>query len=137
MLNRAIEIHDSILDIISVVDGDAILDFSSVYIHQSAGRPLADAGSGWVQKARLRIQDAVIQGSFSALPRDLADGHIKLGGTVLSNEIPIPLKYAGEIELRLESQRDGKVVLITGGGIELELIGEPEYVEEFRPGRNT
>jgi hypothetical protein len=135
MPNRAIEIHDSILDRISILDGYAVLDFSSVYIHQSTGRPLIDAGRGWVQKARLRVRNAVIDGSFSDLPRDLLDGHIKLGGTVLNNEIPIPLDYGGDIELRLESW--GEVVLITGGSAELELIGEPEYVEEFRPNRNN
>jgi hypothetical protein len=131
MQNRAIEIHDSVLARISSLDGYAILDFSSVYIHQSSGTPLRDAGSGWVQKAQLRIKDGVIEGSFSERLADLQAGHLALGGTILENEIPIPLNFNGDIELRLESW--GEVVFIKGQGAELELIGEPEYVEEFRP----
>jgi hypothetical protein len=133
--NRAIEIHDSVLDTIFILEGYAVLYFSSAYIHQSVGTPLVDAGSGWVQKARLRIGDAVIEGSFPEMPSDLQDGYIKLGGTVLENQIPILLKYVGAVELRIESW--GEVVLITGGSAELELLGKAEYVEEFQPGRDV
>lgn len=135
MPDRAIEIHDSTLDSISVLNGCAVLYFSAVYIHQSAGRPGIHAGSGWVQEARLRIRDAVVTGSATRLPCDLLDGHIQLGGSLLSNEIPIPLSHVGEVEVRLESRDE--VFLITGGSAELELIGEPKYVEEFRPSRDN
>jgi hypothetical protein len=132
MTNRAIEIHDSTLDAISVRDGEAVLHFPCVYIHESMETPGLDAGSGWVQQARLRISDAVVTKSFSTFPADLLDGHITLGDTVLNNEIPIPLVHKGNVELRLESWND-EMVLITGSSAELELIGEPKYVEEFRP----
>jgi len=132
MTNRAIEIHDSTLDAISVRDGKAVLHFPCVYIHESKGTPGLDAGSGWVQQALLRISDAVVTKSFSKFPADLLDGHIMLGDTVLDNEIPIPLVHKGNVELRLESW-NGEMVLITGSSAELELIGEPKYVEEFRP----
>jgi len=130
--NRAIEIHDSTLDAISVRDGTAVVHFPCVYIHESMGTPGVDSGSGWVQEALLRIRDAAITRSFSKLPAELLDGHIKLGDEVLRNEIPIPLSHKGIVELRLESWND-EVVLITGSSAELELIGEPKYVEEFRP----
>ena len=132
MKNRAIEIHDSTLEVISVRDGAAVLHFPCVYIHESEGAPGVDAGTGWVQPALLRISDAIVARSFSKFPADLLDGHIKLGDTVQRNEIPIPLNYKGIVELRLESW-DDEVVLITGSSAQLELIGEPKYVEEFRP----
>ena len=132
MKNRAIEIHDSTLDSISVRDGEAVLHFPCVYIHESMGTPRIEAGSGWVQEALLRISDAAVTRSFSKFPADLLDGHIMLGDVVLSNEIPIPLSHKGIVELRLESWND-EVVSIIGSGAELELIGEPKYVEEFRP----
>jgi hypothetical protein len=47
----------------------------------------------------------------------------------------IPFSHKGIVELRLESWND-EVVLITGSSAELELIGEPKYVEEFRPDKN-
>ncbi len=130
--NRAIEMHDSTLDAISVRDGAAVLHFPCVYIHESMGTPGVDAGSSWVQHAQLRIFDPAVTRSFSKLPADLLDGYIKLGDEVLRNKIPIPLSYKGTVELRLESWND-EVVLIAGNSAELELIGEPKYVEEFRP----
>jgi hypothetical protein len=132
MKNRAIEIHDSTLGAISLRDGEAVLHFPCVYIHESMGTPGVDAGSGWVQEALLRISGAAVSKSFSKFPADLLDGHIMLGDEVLSNEIPIPLSHKGIVELRLESWND-EVVLITGSRAELELIGDPKYVEEFRP----
>jgi hypothetical protein len=131
MPNRAIEIHDSTIDHISISTEDVVVHFSSVYIHQSAGRPSIDAGTAWVQKARLRIRGAVVAGSFTGRTSELTDGHIKLGGIVFSNTIPVPLNHTGEVELSLISP--GETISIKGGSAELELLGEPKYVEEFEP----
>src|SRR5882762_6210794 len=98
MPNRAIEIHDSVLAAVSFSQGEAQLDFLSVYIHQSEGVPLRDAGSGWVQKAMLRIHDAKMQGAFSEFPVDLSDGQTLMGQIVLDNEIPVPLRHNGAFE---------------------------------------
>jgi len=134
MANRIIEIHDSVLEKISLSQGKAELHFSSVYIHRSEGRPGIDAGSGWVQRAILRIDGAELRGTFPEFPVDLANGQIKLGEHCTENEIPIPLCYKGTFELRLEPKwQSQEVMTFTGRGAELELIGEPEYVEEFRP----
>lgn len=130
--NRFIEIHDSKLDTISIRGGEAVLHFSEVYIHESTGKPGTDAGTGWVQQALLRISDATVKRSFSKFPAHLLDGHIMLGESILENEIPIPLSHKGTVELRLESQND-EVVLISGGNVRLELVGEPKYIEQFRP----
>jgi hypothetical protein len=131
MPNRAIEIHDSAIDRISTSAGDAVIHFASVYIHQSAGRPGIDAGTGWIKNARLKIVSAAVEGSFSSTPRKLTDGHIKIDGTVFKNEIPIPLRHAGDVGLRLESWSE--VVVIRGGSAEFDLVGEPECIEEFYP----
>jgi hypothetical protein len=134
MPNRAIEIHDSVLAAVSFSHGEAQLHFSSVYIHQSEGVPLRDAGSGWVQKAVLRIHDANMEGAFSEFPVDLADGQTRMGQNILENEIPVPLRHKGAFELRLHAMWHGQeVVSFAGSGAELDLLGEPEYVEEFRP----
>ena len=52
---------------------------------------------------------------------------------LLDNEIPVPLRHTGVFELRLQPmwQRE-EFVSFTGSGAELELLGEQEYVEEFR-----
>jgi hypothetical protein len=134
MPNRAIEIHDSVLADVSFSEGEAKLHFSSVYIHQSEGVPLRDAGSGWVQEAVLRIHDARMEGAFSEFPVDLSDGQTQMGQNILDNEIPVPLRHKGAFELRLQAMWHGQeVVSFVGSGAELELLGEPEYVEEVRP----
>ena len=57
-----------------------------------------------------------------------------MGKNTLDNEIPVPLWHKGAFELRLQAMWQGQVtVVFTGSGAELELLGEPEYVEEFRP----
>jgi hypothetical protein len=134
MPNRAIEIHDSVLAGVSFSKGEAQLHFSSVYVHQSEGVPGRDAGSGWVQKAVLRIHDARVEGAFSEFPVDLSGGQIQIEDKILDNEIPVPLRNKGAFELRLQAMWGGQVVVsFKGSGAELELLGEPEYVEEFRP----
>ena len=133
MPNRAIEIHDSILEEVSLSQGKAHLHFSSVYIHQSEGIPGVDAGSGWVQEAILHIHDATMEGDFSEFPVDLSDGETRIGQRLLDNEIPVPLDHQGAFRLRLEAKWQAREVVFTGSGAELELLGEPEYVEEFRP----
>jgi hypothetical protein len=54
-----------------------------------------------------------------------------MGENSLDNEIPVPLRYKGAFELRLLAMWEGEA--FSGSGAELELLGEPEYVEEFRP----
>jgi hypothetical protein len=103
MPNRAIEIHDSVLADVSFSQGEARLHFSSVCIHQSEGVPGRDAGSSWVQAAVLRIHHATMEGAFSEFPVDLADGQTRMGGNILDNEIPVPLRHKGAFELCLEA----------------------------------
>jgi hypothetical protein len=132
--NRAIEIHDSVLDALSLDHGDAALHFSHLYIHETEGVPGIDAGTGWSQEGKLTISTGIIEGSFSELPRDLWDGCLAMDGTVSENMIPVPLDYKGKIELRLESWAQvSEIISISGKGARLELIGEAEYVEEFKP----
>lgn len=60
MENRAIEIHDSAVDQITLEASAAVLHFPKVYIHSSAGRPAIDAGTGWTQEAVIRVANAHI-----------------------------------------------------------------------------
>ncbi|MFZ3218364.1 MAG: hypothetical protein WA192_20130 [Candidatus Acidiferrales bacterium] len=134
MPNRSIEIHDSVLAAISRSEGEAQLHLSSVYMQQSEGVPGRDVGTGWVQKAILRIHDARVDGAFSEFPVDLSTGQIRMGENSLDNEIPVPLRHEGAFELRLQAMWQGQVtVAFRSSGAELELLSEPEYVEEFRP----
>lgn len=137
--NRAIEIHDSALDRITLEAGVAVLHFPEVYIHSSEGRPAIDAGSGWTQEAVIRVGNARVEGKFSQESRQayggyahyLSDGSLRINGSVSDNLIPIPLDVQGDIELTLECW--GDVVHVHGKSARLELIGTAAYVEEFHP----
>ena len=69
----------------------------------------------------------MIEGALGDLPDDLWDGELHLDGN-LFKMIPIPLEYKGDVTLDL--QCNGQVH-ISGQAIRLELIGAPEYIEEF------
>src|SRR6476659_4651676 len=107
MQSRAIEIHDSALDEITLEGDVAVLHFPQVYIHSSEGRPAIDAGTGWTQEAVIRIENARIDGKFCPESREayggyahyLYDGSLTINGSVSSNLIPIPLDVKGEIDL--------------------------------------
>jgi len=129
-MNSSIEIHDSDVETVSSVDGKAVVCFSSVYIHKSSGTPGVDPGTGWVQKARLTIADGIIKSTLPLFPGELLSGYLRLGDSILDNGIPIPLSFRGDTELRLESWND-QFILVSGSGAELELLGEPTYVEDF------
>lgn len=137
MQNRAIEIHDSELQNITFDGCDVVLHFR-VYIHASEGRPAIDKGTGWTQGAILRFGNGRVEGSFSEESRAayqgvylLSDGTLTINGQISESLIPIPLQVDGDVQLEL--QRWGHVVRVFGSSAQLELLGEPEYVEEFSP----
>jgi len=124
------EIHDSILESLTVEPGHMVLTFSEAYIHQSEGRPMIDAGTGWVQRAVIHIRGEIASGSFTKMPCDLVDGYLELDGKELDNEIPIPLSFTGDVELGLTAE-NGETIKIRGNHIALGLMHEPAYVEKF------
>jgi hypothetical protein len=139
--NRAIEIHDSELDQITSEGTDAVLHFPHVYIHSSEGIPAVDRGTGWGQKATIRIGNAKVEGAFLAESREanggvhvLSDGALIVDGVVSDNLIPIPLCASGTVELRLECW--GEIVRVVGDSAKLELLGDARYIEEF-PGSDS
>ncbi|HET7105816.1 MAG TPA: hypothetical protein VFI38_03335 [Candidatus Acidoferrum sp.] len=132
MPNRCIEIHDSVLNGIAISGHISELHFSSVYIHQSDGKPGVDQGVGWFQEAVLRIFGARTPDSLPQFPIDLMDGQTVLGQLVSENEIPYPLNHQGKFELRLIPKwHPDEVLSFIGTGADLTLIGEPSEVEKF------
>ncbi|HEY7220575.1 MAG TPA: hypothetical protein VH985_19525 [Candidatus Binatia bacterium] len=108
------------------------MHFLPAYPHKSKGRPGFDAGTGWVQDARLIFADASATGDFPELPCDVMDGELIFGDERRDNHIPIPLAITAPTELRLVFDSI-HTVTVTGRGVRLELLGEARYVEEFKP----
>jgi hypothetical protein len=134
MPNLSIEIHDSVLGSVSDSEKFRELRFSSVYIHQSEGRPGIDQGIGWFQEAVLCIFDSQSHGKLPELPIEFGDGQTILGADVFENEIPLPLDFLGKFELRLIPMwQPDEILLFTGSGAKLNLIGQPGEIKKFLP----
>jgi hypothetical protein len=130
--HRAIEFHDSELAAVSRVGASVVLSFSAAYVHESTGVPGADAGVGWYQPARLTITHGEIA-SDARLPAAIADGFIRVAGTLHQNHIPAAAgTLDGPIELSLLLST-AEILLVRGAAITIELSGQPSTVEHFSP----
>jgi hypothetical protein len=130
-VNKIIEIHDSTVAEITARDGVVSVHFLPAYFHKSEGRPGVDSGTGWVQDAQLTLIDASVTGELPNLPCRVMDGALVIGKQRHDNEIPVPLEVTASTELRLVFD-SRHTVTIAGRGVRLDLLGEAEYVEEFR-----
>ncbi len=131
-MNSLIELHDSTLSAIAQRGAFTSVDFKPAYFHWSAGQPGRDPGEGWVQDATLWFEDAAIVGVVPELPCDVLDGELRVGEQMHSNEIPVPFQSREPVKLLVRFSPDGRVN-IRGSTAWLELLGEPRYVDKFRP----
>jgi hypothetical protein len=131
-MNTLIELHDSKVAEIGERNGTVSVHFIPAYLHKSEGRPGVDCGTGWVQEARLIFADAAASGDFPSLPCDVMDGEFVVGAERHDNEIPVPLAVTARIELRLVFDSI-HTVTVKARRVRLELLGEPKYVEDFKP----
>ena len=131
MLNRAMEIHDSVLQRITRTATGVIVEISA-YVHESNGEPGVDEGTGWIQPTALQASNADFEGRIPEMPCDLRDGYIVLTDRRLENVIPMPLEDSGRVEIKLEAGT-GDFLLIRGDSVRLVVLDEAEYVERFRP----
>src|SRR5688500_14560382 len=100
-MNTVIELHDTKVAEIVARQGTVTVHFLPAYLHKSEGRPGFDAGTGWVQDARLVFEDAFVSGRFPNLPCDVMEGELLVGAEHHDNSIPVPLEVAAPSELRL------------------------------------
>ena len=131
-MNTSIELHDSTVAEITNQETRVIVHFLPAYLHKSEGRPGLDPGTGWVQEARLIFAGASVSGDFPDFPCDVMEGELVVAAERHDNEIPVPLVVTAHIELRLVFDSIHALTVI-GRGVRLELLGEPTYVEEFKP----
>ena len=128
-MSSALELYDSRVSQIALVQGGARIHFSHAYIHISKGTPGRNAGTGWSQEAELVIQGATLAGPLPPLPNTIAEGFLEVGG-VRHELIPIPFKRKVAAVLRLTFV-DGTGIEIVGQKPFLELLGKPIYLEDF------
>jgi len=116
MPNRAIEIHDSILEAVSFSHGEAQLYFSSVYITKARVFPLRDAGSGWVQKAIIRIPRCRGERRLFGVSCGFGGGSNSDWTEPFGQRIPVPLRHEAHLSALRGNVARAKSCFFTGSG---------------------
>lgn len=128
-MRSGLELHDSRVSQIELVDGVAMIHFSHAYIHKSKGKPGRDPGTGWSQEAQLVIWGASASGPLPPLPNTISEGFLEVGG--IRHEL-IPLPFRRKVGARLYLLFvDGVQAEIVGDKPLINLLGTPIYLEEF------
>ncbi len=117
-MRSGLELHDSRVSQIEVLDGVATIYFSHAYIHKSKGTPGKDRGTGWSQEAQLVLSGVGAPGRLPSLPSTISEGFLEVGG--IRHEI-IPLPFKRRVGARL--------YLVFADGINIEIIGERPFIE--------
>ena len=128
-LRRALELHDSRVSCIELLDGLAMIHFSHAYVHKSKGTPGRDPGTGWSQEAKLVLWGATASAPLPALPNTISEGFLEVGG-IRHELIPLPFKRKIGAKLCL-TFIDGVQTVIAGNRPLIELLGTPIYLEDF------
>ena len=128
-MKSGLELHDSRVSHIDLVDGVASVHFSHAYIHKSAGKPGRDGRTGWSQEALLILSEVEKFGSMPLLPNTISEGFLEVGG-IKHQLIPLPFRRKVGARLSLVFV-DGTKLEIVGNRPFIELGGAPIYLEEF------
>jgi len=128
-MSSSLEIRDSRVSQIELLDGIATIYFSHAYIHKSKGKAGKDPGTGWSQEAQLVLLEATALGPLPALPNAISEGFLEVGG--IRHEL-IPLPFRRKVGARLSLLFvDGAQMEIIGKRPAIELLGKAIYLEDF------
>ncbi len=129
-MSSGLELYDSRVSQVEILEGVATVYFSHAYIHKSKGRPGQDGGTGWSQEARLVLSDVEDQQCLIlSLPTTIAEGFLEVGG-IRHEIIPLPFKRKVSATLYL-SFVDGSELKLVGSRPFIELLGPPIFLEDF------
>jgi hypothetical protein len=117
-VKSGLELPDSRVSNVEVIEGVVTIYFSNANIHKSRGTPGRDEGTEWAQEARLVFTEVDADFELPALPATVADGYLEVGG-IRHTVIPLPFKR----------KVAGRLFLTFMDGSELEISGLRPYVE--------
>lgn len=129
-MGSGLELYESRISQINIVEGAATIHFSHAYIIKSKGRPGRDSGTGWSQSARLILTEVkdCRSGQWS-LPSTIAEGYLEVGG-IKHEIIPLPFRRKVATRLYLLLSEGGELDLL-GSRSCIELLGSPIFLEDF------
>lgn len=128
-MSSGLELHDSRVNHIDLVEGIATIYFSHAYIHKSKGTPGRDGGTGWSQEAQLVMSEVEYQPPLPLIfPNTIAEGFLEVGG-IKHEIIPLPFKRKVGAQLYL-SFIDGTEIELIGISPYIELSGKSFFLED-------
>jgi len=121
-----LELHDSVLTGARGRETDVLL--APGYVHRWEVREGVRFGTGWTCIVRFRIEGLTIErgGPVDAGPLD--GGTLETPEGTHANVIPVPLAATGPVRLWLD-RSSGRILELSGDGIEVKLVGDPVFVE--------
>ena len=129
-MSSGLELYDSRVSRIEILEGMAIVCFAHAYIHKSKGKPGRDGGTGWSQEARLVLSEVNDQQPLQlSLPNTIAEGYLEVGG-IRHEILPLPFKRKVDAALFLAFV-DGGELLLAGSRPFIELLGPPIFLEDY------
>jgi len=129
-IQTSIELHDSNLSDCKFYEGMLVIELRPAYIHKWEMLNGKWIGTGWVQDAKMRIDNASVSGKMPTVPVEISDGMISSGGSIFTNLISVPFNMNGPCRLKLQLV-SGDVLEVSGRAINIEMQGEATFVENL------
>ena len=128
-VSSGLELQDSRVDRLEIVDGIATVHFPHACIHRSRGRPGRGAGSLWSQEARLLLWSARLLAPAQGVTGTVAEGYVEVGG-VRHDILPLPFSRRTTARVFLRVQGGGAIHL-EGERPLVELHGSAMFLERY------
>lgn len=128
MGNQLIELHDSTIEQASILHDSLVLTLS-VNVHRSLGQPGLHPGTVWWQTAILTFFRAE-KPSVCEFPATIYDGTLGVGTLTYRNLVPTVGSFKEDIQFFVTLD-DGETYEVRAGGLDIELRGEPRFIENF------
>ena len=115
-------------------DGDdrITLHFARVHLIQEMEGAFED--SLWSQAVRLTLRDCEIDGELPACPCELQGGELTNNIYTWRNQVPLPIRWRGEVGCKLVVAGSGASVTIRANQMSLEQIDHPRYIKHIKKG---
>lgn len=126
-MSSAIDLNDSRVNRITVVNGVARIEFSHVYLYAARGRAGVDPGNEFTQPVDLLMHDGVVEGSPPLLPTTVLEGSVECGGR-RDDLLAIPFHRRGPATLELRFE-DGSLVRVRGHAPHVVARGPARFLE--------
>lgn len=121
-LPYSVELHDSQLTAVRSDAQRVTLELRPAYVHRD--------GKGWRQNANIEIAGVHTVVGADLAPAHVADGELKTPRGRFNNLLMLPLVEPGPVELKLELAT-GKVLEVAGTFVTIQMLDEPEFVEQY------